>query len=89
MARLLLLFLHSRVEGHLLYEGVFVGDSQHLFWHPRALHDELEDQWWVLVSLLEEHDDRFVANLRDDVSLVAKVLDELSKWLSLLLDDVG
>jgi hypothetical protein len=30
-------------------------------------------------SLLEEHDNRFVVNLRDEVSLVAKALDELSE----------
>jgi hypothetical protein len=29
--------------------------------------------------LLEEHDNRFVVNLRDEVSLVAKALDELSE----------
>jgi hypothetical protein len=40
-------------------------------------------------SLLEEHDNRLVVNLRDAISLVAKMLDELPEGLSLLLDDTG
>jgi hypothetical protein len=47
------------------------------------------DQGWVLESLLEEHNNRLVIDLLDDISLVAKSLDELSEGLSLLLDDTG
>jgi hypothetical protein len=47
------------------------------------------DQGWVLESLLGEHNNRLVIDLLDDISLVAKSLDELSEGLSLLLDDTG
>jgi hypothetical protein len=47
------------------------------------------DQGWVTESLLEEHYDRLVINLRDDIPLIAESLDELSEGLSLLLDDAG
>jgi hypothetical protein len=47
------------------------------------------DQGWVPESLLEEHDNRLVVNLRDDISLIGETLDELSEGLSLLLDDAG
>jgi hypothetical protein len=40
-------------------------------------------------SLLEEHDDGFIVNLRYNVSLVAEALDKLSKVFSLLLYDTG
>jgi hypothetical protein len=40
-------------------------------------------------SLFEEHNNRLVVNLWDDISLVAKSLDELPEGLSLLLDDAG
>jgi hypothetical protein len=38
-------------------------------------------------SLLEEHNNRLVVDLRDDVSLIAESLDELLEGLSLLLYD--
>jgi hypothetical protein len=50
-----LLLLLSGIEGRLLDQGIIVGDSQHLFWCPGVLHDELADQGWVLKSFLEEH----------------------------------
>jgi hypothetical protein len=40
-------------------------------------------------SLLEEHNNKLVIDLRGDISLVAKTLDELLDGLSLLLDDAG
>jgi hypothetical protein len=86
VARLLLL---SGVEGRLLSQGVLNCDSQHLFRYPEVLHGLLADQGWVFGSLLEEHDNWFAINLRNEVPLVAKMLDELSEWLSLLLDNTG
>jgi hypothetical protein len=47
------------------------------------------DQKWVPESFLEEHNNRLVIDLRDDVSLVAESLDELLEGLSLFLDDAG
>jgi hypothetical protein len=41
------------------------------------------------VSFLEEHDDRFVINLWDDVSIIVEALDKLSEGLSLLLYHAG
>jgi hypothetical protein len=52
-------------------------------------HGKLMDQGLVPEPLLEEHDNRLVINFRDDISLVAETLDELSEGLSLLLDDAG
>jgi hypothetical protein len=52
-----------------------------------VLGGKLADQGRVPESIPEEHDDWFVVNLQDVVSLVAKALDELLKWLSLLPDD--
>jgi hypothetical protein len=40
------------------------------------------DQGWVSESLLEEHDDRLLVNLQDDISLVAETLDELPEGLT-------
>jgi hypothetical protein len=40
-------------------------------------------------SLLEEHNNRLVVDLRGDISLVAETLDGLLDGLSLLLDDAG
>jgi hypothetical protein len=40
-------------------------------------------------SLLEEHDNRLVVDLRDNVSLIAEALDKLSEGLSFLLDHAG
>jgi hypothetical protein len=85
VAQLLVLLLVSGVKGHLLNQGIFVGDCQHVLRHHGVLHGKLVDQWRVLVSLLEEHDDVFVIDLWDDVSLVAKALDKLLEILSLLL----
>jgi hypothetical protein len=53
------------------------------------LHGDLSDQGWIPESLLKEHDDRFVINLRDDIPLVTEALNELSEGFSLLLDDAG
>jgi hypothetical protein len=52
-------------------------------------HGELTDQGRVRESFLEEHDNGHVIDLRDDISLVADMLDELPKGHFLLLDDVG
>jgi hypothetical protein len=52
-------------------------------------HGELLDQGLVTESLLQEHNNRLVVDLRDDVSLVAKSMDELPEGLSILLDDAG
>jgi hypothetical protein len=38
-----LLLLLSCVEGHLLSQGVFVGDGKHMFQHPGVFHGELSD----------------------------------------------
>jgi hypothetical protein len=43
--------------------------------------------WIRYESLLEEHNDELVIDLRDDVSLVAEMLDKLLEGLTLLLDD--
>jgi hypothetical protein len=43
--------------------------------------------WIRYESLLEEHNDGLVIDLRDDVSLVAEMLDKLLEGLTLLLDD--
>jgi hypothetical protein len=40
-------------------------------------------------SLLEEHDDGCIVNLRYNVSLVAEALDKLLRGFSLLLYDAG
>jgi hypothetical protein len=84
-----LLLLLSIIEDHLLCQGVFVGIGQHFFWCPGALHGELTEQRQVLESLLEAHDDQLIVNLRDDFSFVAKMLYELLKWLTLVLDDTS
>jgi hypothetical protein len=89
VARVLFLFLFPGVEGCLLSYGIFVSDSKHCFWHLRVLHGELMDQGWAPESLLEEHYDRLVIDLRDDISLIVETLDELSEGLFLLLDDAG
>jgi hypothetical protein len=47
------------------------------------------DQGWVPESLLEEHYDRLVVDLQDDISLIAETLDELPERLSHLLDDTS
>jgi hypothetical protein len=54
-----------------------------------GFHGELTCQGRVPESLLEEHNNRLVVNLRDDVSFVVELLDELLEGLSLLLDDTG
>jgi hypothetical protein len=40
-------------------------------------------------SFLEEHDDRLVVDLRDDVPLVAEALNKLSERVSFVLHHVG
>jgi hypothetical protein len=47
------------------------------------------DQGQIPESLLEEHDDRLVVDLWDDIPLIAEALNELPEGLSLLLDDTG
>jgi hypothetical protein len=89
VARLFFLLLLSDIEGRLLGQGIFVGDCQHLFWHPGVLHGELADKGRVPKSLLEEYDDRLVIDLRYNVSLVAVMLDKLPEGLSFLLDHAG
>jgi hypothetical protein len=89
VAWLLLLLLLSSVEGHLLDQGILVSDGKHFFWRPGVSHGELIDQGWVPESFLEEHNNRPTINFWDDVSFVAKSLDEFPEGLSLLLDDAG
>jgi hypothetical protein len=89
VAQLLLLLLLSCVEGHLLGQGVFVSDGEHFFRCPWVFYGELIDQGQVPESLFVEHNNRLIVDLRDDVSFVAKMLDELPEGLSLLLDDAG
>jgi hypothetical protein len=89
VARLLLLLLFSSIEGHLLSQSVFVGDSQHHFRCPGIPHGELAGQGRVPESLLKEHDYRLVVDLQNNVSIVAKTLDKLLEGLSFLLDYAG
>jgi hypothetical protein len=77
--RLLILLLISGVDSCFLNQGVFVGDCQHLFGRPGILYCQLVDHGRVHESFLEEHDNGFIVDLRNDVSLVAKVLDK-SQW---------
>jgi hypothetical protein len=84
-----LLLLFSCVEGCLLSQGILVSDGEHCFQRPRVFHGELMYQGWAPKSLLEEHNNRLVINLQDDISLVAESMDELSEGPSLLLDDTG
>jgi hypothetical protein len=83
------LLLLSCVKGLLLGQGIFVSDGKHYFWHPRVFHGELMDQGQVPEFLPEEHNNRLVIDLWDDVSLVVDSMDELPKGLSLLLDNAG
>jgi hypothetical protein len=55
----------------------------------RFFHGELTDQGQVAESLLEEHNNTLVVDLRDDISLIVESLDELLEGLSLLLDDAS
>jgi hypothetical protein len=89
VTRLLLLLLYSRVEGHFLGQVILVSDGEHYFWCPEVFHDELTDQGQVPESLLEEHNNRLVVDLRDDISLVVESLAELPEGLSLLLDNAS
>jgi hypothetical protein len=88
MVRLLPLRLFV-VVGRFLSHGIFVGDSQYFFRRPGILRGEVVDQGRVPESLLEEHDNRLVIDLRDDVSLVAKTLNKFPEGLSLLPDNAG
>jgi hypothetical protein len=47
------------------------------------------NQGWIPESLLEELDDILIVDLRDDIPLIAKALNELPEGLSLLLDNTG
>jgi hypothetical protein len=85
VAQLLILLLLSGVEGRFLGQGIFAGDCQHLFRCPWILHGELVDQGRVLDSLLEEDDNRFVIDLRNDVPFVAEALNKFSERLTLIL----
>jgi hypothetical protein len=58
------------------------------FRHPEIFHGEFADQGRVPKSLLEEHDDRFVINLQDDVHFFAEALNNFPEGLSLLLSHV-
>jgi hypothetical protein len=89
VAQVLLLLLFSCVDGRLLGQGVLISDGEHCFWCPRVFHGELMDQGWVPESLLEEHNNRLVVNLWDNISLVTESLDELPEGLSLLLDNAS
>jgi hypothetical protein len=89
VSRLLVLLLIPGVDSHFLRQGIFVDDCQYLFRHPGILHGELADQERVSKSFLEEHDDGFIIDLRDDVSLVAEPLNKFSEGLSLLLYNTG
>jgi hypothetical protein len=89
MAWELFLLLFLGVEGHLLDQGVAVGDGEHCFCCPRVLHGELLDLGQIPEFLLEEHDDRLVIDVRDDIPLIVEALNDLSEELSLLLDDTG
>jgi hypothetical protein len=64
---------------------ILVGDSQHFFRRPGILRGELANQGQVCQSLLEEHDNRLVVDLQDNVSLIAKMLDKFLEGLSRLL----
>jgi hypothetical protein len=89
VTQLLLLLMFSYVKGRLLNQGILVNDGEHCLRRPGVFHGELTDQGRVPESLLEEHNDRLVVDLWDDVSFVAESLDELTEGLSLLLDDAG
>jgi hypothetical protein len=80
------LLLFPGVEGRLHDQGVLISNGEHYFERPRIFHGDLMDQGRVPKSLLEEHENRLVVNLRDDISPVAEMLDELLEGLSLLLD---
>jgi hypothetical protein len=82
---LLILFGVSVVKGHLIGQDVLVSDGELLLGRPGIFHGKLTDQGQVPESLLEEHDDGFIIDFRDDVPLVAKMLDEFLEGLSLLL----
>jgi hypothetical protein len=47
------------------------------------------DQGWVPESFLEAHDNGLLINLRNDIPLIAEMLDELPEGLSLFLDNAG
>jgi hypothetical protein len=89
VAQLLVFLLVSSVEGRFIGSGILVGDGQHLLGCPEILHGELADDGRVPESHLEEHDDEFIINIQDDISLVAEMLDKLSGGLSLLLYNAG
>jgi hypothetical protein len=89
LTRLLILLGVSIVEAHLLSQGIFVGNGQHLLGCLGVFHAELVNQGRISESLLEEHDDGLVLDLWDDGPFVTEMLDEFPKGLSLLLHDVS
>jgi hypothetical protein len=89
VARHLVLLLISGADSCFLGQGIFAGDCQHLFGCSGILHGQLPDQGRVPESFLEEHDNGFVIDLWDDVSLVTKALDKFSEGLSLLFYNAG
>jgi hypothetical protein len=50
---------------------------------------ELIDRCWVPKSFLEEHDNRLIVDIGDNIPLIAEMLDELPEGLSLLLYDTS
>jgi hypothetical protein len=84
-----LLLLLSCVEGHLLSQGVPVGDGKHLFRCPGVFHGEILEWGRVPKNLFEEHHDRLVVNLRDDIPLVVEALDVFLKGLAFLLNNAS
>jgi hypothetical protein len=89
VAQLLVLLLVSGVDSHLLGQGIFVGDCQHFFGRSGILHGELTNQGRVPESFLEEHDNGFVIDLRNDVYLVEEEQDKFPEGLSFILYNVG
>jgi hypothetical protein len=89
VARVLLHLLFPGVEGHLLSQGVPIGNGEHCFGRPGVLHGDLSDQGRIPESLLEEHNDRLVVDLWDDIPLVAEALNEHPEGVSLLLDNAS
>jgi hypothetical protein len=89
VAWVIFFLLFPSVEGRLLGQGILVGFGEHCFWHPGVLHGDLLDQGRIPESLLEEHYDRLVVDLRGDIPLVVETLDELLEGISLLLVDAG
>jgi hypothetical protein len=54
-----------------------------------VFHGDFMDQGRVFESLLEEHNNRLVVDLQNDVFVVAESMDELLEGLSVLLDNAS